>query len=607
VSPGDQIVASREQTEKTTAAVAVLVTAALAMLLVGLVAAAGFVVLAQRRQRQLGLLAATGASQRHLRLAVVADGVATGAVAAALGTALALVAWLAVGPALEGAAGHRISRLDVPWWLVVAGALLGVVGAAGAAWWPARVVARTPVVDALSARPAPPRPVRRSALAAVVLLTGGALALGVGNDVAHDTGDPLLVVGGTVAIVLAVPLLARLAVRALGGVAGPAPVAARLALRDLARHSARSGAALAAASLGLGLAVAIVGVAAARQDGAREGNLSDRQLLFRIGLPGPGAHLMAPERTPAALDRLDGAVGRVAARLDASVVPLEVAVDPAVEERRDLQVLRPNAVLGVPVGPGTLRDSGVVYVATPALLRHLGVDPASVRPGTFVLTSRPGPVHLAGDLPSTPFRGDPVPARAVQRIDVPGYASAPRSLLTPAGLRAARLVAAPGGWLVTAGSGLDAAEVAAARRAAAGAGLLLESRDHQEGLVTLRVAASAAGVLLALGILALAVGLIRGEAARDLRVLAATGAGGRARRTITATTAGGLALAAVTVGTLTAYLALIAGYWPDTDRLAPVPVVDLAAIAVGLPVAAAAAGWLLAGRELPGLGRPTAD
>jgi putative ABC transport system permease protein len=121
------------------------------------------------------------------------------------------------------------------------------------------------------------------------------------------------------------------------------------------------------------------------------------------------------------------------------------------------------------------------------------------------------------------------------------------------------------------------------------------------------VAASAAGVLLALGILALAVGLIRCEAARDLRVLAATGAGGRARRTITATTAGGLALAAVTVGTLTAYLALIAGYWPDTDRLAPVPVVDLAAIAVGLPVAAAAAGWLLAGREPPGLGRPTAD
>jgi putative ABC transport system permease protein len=114
-------------------------------------------------------------------------------------------------------------------------------------------------------------------------------------------------------------------------------------------------------------------------------------------------------------------------------------------------------------------------------------------------------------------------------------------------------------------------------------------------------------VLLALGILALAVGLIRGEARTELRILAAACASGRTRRAITATTAGGLAVAAVVVGTVTAYVALVAGYWPDTGRLADVPVAELAGIALGLPLAAAAAGWLLAGREPAGLGRPATE
>ncbi len=50
----------------------------LAMALVGLIAAAGFVVVAQRRQRQLGLLAAIGATERHLRLVMLANGAIVG-------------------------------------------------------------------------------------------------------------------------------------------------------------------------------------------------------------------------------------------------------------------------------------------------------------------------------------------------------------------------------------------------------------------------------------------------------------------------------------------------------------------------------------------------
>ena len=50
-----------------------------ALLLVALVATAGFVVVAQRRTRQLGMLAAIGATGRHLRLVMLINGAVVGA------------------------------------------------------------------------------------------------------------------------------------------------------------------------------------------------------------------------------------------------------------------------------------------------------------------------------------------------------------------------------------------------------------------------------------------------------------------------------------------------------------------------------------------------
>jgi len=51
----------------------------------------------------------------------------------------------------------RIDRLDLPWGLIAAAGLLAVVGACAAAWWPARAIARLPVVLTLSGRPPRPR------------------------------------------------------------------------------------------------------------------------------------------------------------------------------------------------------------------------------------------------------------------------------------------------------------------------------------------------------------------------------------------------------------------------------------------------------------------
>ena len=136
-----------------------------------------------------------------------------------------------------------------------------------------------------------------------------------------------------------------------------------------------------------------------------------------------------------------------------------------------------------------------------------------------------------------------------------------------------------------------------ARNLAAGAGLTLETRPAHQTLTQLRNDATAAGLLVALGILAMTVGLIRSESAQDLRTLTATGAGSTTRRAITGATAAALALLGGLLGTAAAYLALLAWYHHDLHPMKQVPVVDLLAILVGLPVLAATLGWLLAGRE----------
>ena len=135
-------IAGRGAANQTGAAAVVLVLATLGLLFVGLMAVAGFAVLAHRRQRALGMLAALGATDRHLRLVLLANGAAVGVTAAIAGTVVGLAGWFAVAPAVQSASNHRVDRLSLPWWAVATAVLLTVVTAITAAWWPARAVAR---------------------------------------------------------------------------------------------------------------------------------------------------------------------------------------------------------------------------------------------------------------------------------------------------------------------------------------------------------------------------------------------------------------------------------------------------------------------------------
>jgi len=348
--------------------------------------------------------------------------------------------------------------------------------------------------------------------------------------------------------------------------------------------------------------VATVVAAAAAEHTAGEGNLSDRQLLFRVGVAEP----LIPERTPAELARLRSEVDRLAATLDQpAVVALDAAVNPTDHEGRGGRILRPAVVLGRRVGENTLRDIGVLYVATPELVGYLGLDLAPAGPDTDVLTPHTGDLRFANLSNTSEAAPDDTmkAAPSVTTIDLPAYTSAPASLITINGLRRGGWQPARAGWLLETRRPPTGALLARARQVAADAGMTLETRDNQTQLGVIRSGATAAGMLLALGILAMTVGLIRGEAAGDLRTLSAAGATGTTRRTLTATTAGALALLGVLLGAIGAYLALIAGYDNDLGALGRVPVAHLTLTLFGLPLTAAAAGWLLARREPPGLAR----
>ncbi len=101
---------------------------------------------------------------------------------------------------------------------------------------------------------------------------------------------------------------------------------------------------------------------------------------------------------------------------------------------------------------------------------------------------------------------------------------------------------------------LTAAQVSAARQLALGYGVTVETRTGNPDLGEFAGGATALGIVIAFGVLAASVGLIRSEADRDLRTLTAAGASSGTRRMITAATAAALGLLGAILG--------MAGAWP---------------------------------------------
>jgi putative ABC transport system permease protein len=596
-------VESRSYAGKTAAATAVLALGTIGLLFVGLLAVAGFTVMAQRRLRAMGMLGAIGATDRHVRLVMVANGAVVGIVAALTGTVLGLVGWIAFVPHLETLTGHRIAWFDLPWWAVLTAMVLAVVTAVGAAWWPARAVARIPVVAALSGRPPRPQPAHRFAVLGSVLLATGFILLAFADE---KRPLPLLIVTGIVATTLGVLLLAPLGIAAVAVFAKRSPIAMRLALRDLARYQARSGAALAAVTLAIGIAGAVAISASAAQVATvpNAGNLPPNQLIVQVtdgpgGLSGP-----IPDETAAQRQAVQVHVDDLAAPLHAQEVVLDEAVNPTSPDIPRLgngQVGKePASMVRVTSLSRGYSEEFVVplFVATTALLEHYGIKPSQIDPTADVITSR---TDLTGLKIGYGPRDTSSPK--IQIVNLPNYTSDPTTLITTQAVQKLGLQAVPAGWLLQTSGPLTTAQINDARHAAAAAGLTIETKFAKKSMAPLRNWSTAIGLVVALGVLAMTVGLIRTETANDLRTLTATGASSTIRRSLTSATAGALALLGALLGTTGAYVALIAWHRSHLHELSQVPVVDLVVIVVGLPLVAAIAGWLLAGNEPPTIAR----
>ncbi len=595
----------------------VLALATIGMLLIALVGIGGFTVIAQRRLRSLGLLAAQGATDRNIRLVVRANGVLVGILGAVAGFVLGLAAWLAYRPSVESDAHHLIGAFQLPWTVIGVAMGLAVIATFFAASRPARSITRIPVVTALSGRPAPPKQIHRSALPGLILLGGAAVLFaysGTTND--SGSGGSLELVLGFVALIAAVILLAPACLTLLARLGRRAPIAARLALRDLARYRARSGSALAAITLGVLIAVLVSVLSAQRfgnvLDYAGPNVASDQLIVYTPnGQGGPGPGPSGPVTASKLASMAKAAHGIAAALGSHHVVELELT-------SASLQ----HAASG-------RSWSGQVYVATPQLLRAFGISASQVSPRADILSVRPGLSgiskmqlvygnYFSHASPGGPGGGNgpgsqqsfPCPKSAclanpvIQEVSaLPSGTSAPNTVITEHAISTLRLQPSvtTDGWLIQAPNPPTAAQITNARLAAAAAGLTIETRNSIPSVGVIIDWATVFGIVLALGILAMTLGLIRSETAGDLRTLAATGASGWTRRTITAVTAGALGLAGAILGTVAAYTAAIGYAWDNKldglSELTSVPTTSLLLILVGMPLAAAVAGWLLAGRE----------
>ncbi|MGP3690313.1 FtsX-like permease family protein [Streptomyces sp. IBSNAI002] len=215
----------------------------MALLEVCLLAGPAFAVGVRRSRRQLGLVGANGGDRRHIRAIVLSGGLVIGAAAAVIGTVIGIALTLGLRPVLEQAVGMRFGGFDARPLELLGIAALAVVTGLLAAVLPAITASRQSVLISLTGR----RGVRRShRLLPFVGLVAVALGAAVTVWAALGMRGTMTIAAGSALAELGVVALTPTLVGLFGRFGRWLPLSPRLALRDSVRNRSRTAPAVAA-------------------------------------------------------------------------------------------------------------------------------------------------------------------------------------------------------------------------------------------------------------------------------------------------------------------------------------------------------------------------
>lgn len=571
----------------------VVLLGALALVESALVSAAAFAVGIRRRQRELGLLGAAGATPRQLAGSVVAEGVVAGVVAVVLGIGAGLLVAALVGTRLDDLMGARTGSLELDPGVLALAALVGMAAALVASLVPAWGASRLPTLVALSGRRPPSTPARRLLVVGLGLVALAFVTTAVAPLVGRggDTLPLALLVVGAVTGVLGFGACSPWLLERLEGAARHLPLSPRVALRDTARARTRNGPIVTAVLASVAATVALAAVIAsnqARVEAMWRPEMAADSLIVRGS---------APETAGAAVAKELGAVGygpdRWAWSADGTtyyelVMPL---ADPRPEDDR------------VDYGVG-IRVGDEHYLM--AVHAEAGLDP--FRAGTTVVLSsgQDAVTGTTATLSRTDFDEFGHPTRTdlgvVPVVVVPDAGDAPSAIMPTAVAASLGLALDPAQqqFLVRLDHDVTLADVdraSAVARTSDPNAYVSSPLPPPDPTLGFRVLLLAAAILAALTVTGVAVALGEAEARPDQRTLLALGAARGLRRHITASRALVIALLAgilaVPAGLLPVWGVLTSLDWPIV-----VPLPEVIGALVVLPLAAMAGGLLL-GRPLP--------
>jgi putative ABC transport system permease protein len=591
-----------------------LLVGALALIETVLVGAAAFAVGIRRRQRELGLLTAAGASRRQVAATVLGEAVLLAALAAGLAVLVGVGLVALASPWLDQITNHRNGPLVIDFVAVGLAALVGVVAGVAAALVPAWTAARVPPLLALSGRRPPMSSARRTLVAglaviglSVALTAAGATLL---LDQATNGIAPILLVGGAILGVFGFGACSPWLVERLEWLSRHLPLAGRIALRETARARSRTAPIITATLAGLAAAVAIATIVSTQSalfGSEWQPSLRPDQFL----LIGQEAPQLGPQvaREMSAVGAAGPLLPVAADGSDKSLAIVVTAGDGAAPARLDDSGGCSDC--GPPLFPGVgtpdfLAAMGAEAAATDLAEGHVALladQPLDTRSATVAvqensLVPQSGPYGTF--YPTHYTQIQQLPARAFV-VGAAAHGRFPTALISEQ--LAARLgfEAVPEQYMfvIRLDHPVTEADVAAAASLVADSPSTYAEADFKPidpGAVE-RLIVSALSMLLALTITAIAVALGEAEGRADQRTLVAVGADPGLRRRIVAARAGVIALLAAILA-LPAGLLPVWGLYASRNQSVALPLPELVAIVVLLPVVAMLGGLLLS-RSLP--------